>query len=103
MRTFRPGDEVYARPDKDRIGTFAERIAIAKADLALTPSSASMEAAASLPLVALNAWQALAERGTVQPGQKVLITELRAGSAARSSSATDDRTRIADNPSHHNV
>jgi hypothetical protein len=49
VRTFRPGDEVYARPDKDRIGTFAERIAIAEADLALKPSSANMEAAASLP------------------------------------------------------
>ena len=50
VRTFRPGDEVYARPDKDRIDTFAEHIAIAEADLALKPSSASMEAAASLPL-----------------------------------------------------
>jgi len=73
VRTFKPGDEVYARPDKDRIGTFAERIAIAEADLALKPSSANMEEAASLPLVALTAWQALVERGNVQPGQKVLI------------------------------
>jgi NADPH:quinone reductase-like Zn-dependent oxidoreductase len=32
-----------------------------------------MEAAGSLPLVALTAWQALVERGNVQPGQKVLI------------------------------
>src|SRR5438552_10261495 len=24
VQRFRPGDEVYARPDKDRIGTFAE-------------------------------------------------------------------------------
>ena len=70
---FTPGDEVYARPAKDRIGTFAERIAVAEADLALKPASVSMEEAASLPLVALTAWQALVERGNVQPGQKVLI------------------------------
>ncbi len=27
VRRFKPGDEVYARPDKNRIGTFAEFIA----------------------------------------------------------------------------
>jgi NADPH:quinone reductase-like Zn-dependent oxidoreductase len=73
VRGFKPGDEVYARPDKDRIGTFAERIAIAQADLALKPASISMEEAGSLPLVALTAWQALVEQGNLQPGQKVLI------------------------------
>lgn len=73
VRAFRSGDEVYARPDQDRIGTFAERIAVAESDLALKPASISMEEAGSLPLVALTAWQALVERGNVQPGQKVLI------------------------------
>jgi NADPH:quinone reductase-like Zn-dependent oxidoreductase len=73
VRGFKPGDEVYARPDKDRIGTFAERIAVAEADLALNPASISMEEAGSLPLVASAAWQALVERGNLQPGQKVLI------------------------------
>lgn len=73
VRAFKPGDEVYARPDQDRIGTFAERIAVHEADLALKPESISMEEAGSLPLVALTAWQALVKRGNVQPGQKVLI------------------------------
>ncbi|MEV4206339.1 NADP-dependent oxidoreductase [Nocardia salmonicida] len=73
VQGFKLGDEVYARPDKDRIGTFAERIAIAEADLALKPTSISFEDAASLPLVALTAWQALVERGNLQPGQRVLI------------------------------
>ena len=73
VRGFQPGDEVYARPGKDRIGTFAERIAVAESDLALKPASISMEEAGSLPLVALTAWQALVERGKVRPGQKVLI------------------------------
>lgn len=70
---FKPGDEVYARPAQDRIGTFAERIAVAEEDLALKPASASMAEAGSLPLVALTAWQALVEQGNVKPGQKVLI------------------------------
>lgn len=73
VKRFKPGDEVYARPNKDRIGTFAERIAVAEEDLALKPVSASMEEAGSLPLVALTAWQALVEQGNVQPGQNVLI------------------------------
>src|SRR6185295_10862383 len=39
VRGFKAGDEVFARPDKDRIGTFAERIAVAETDLALKPAS----------------------------------------------------------------
>lgn len=73
VRGFVLGDQVYARPDKDRIGTFAERIAVAEADLALAPATATVEEAGSLPLVALTAWQALVEKGNVQPGQRVLI------------------------------
>ncbi len=73
VRRFKVGDEVYAHPDNDRIGTFAQRIAIAEADLALKPVSLDMVHAASLPLVALTAWQVLVERGKVKPGQKVLI------------------------------
>ncbi|MFD9484975.1 NADP-dependent oxidoreductase [Streptomyces sp. NPDC059991] len=70
---FAVGDEIYARPDKDRIGTFAELIAVHQDDVAIKPATLTMEEAASLPLVALTAWQALVERARVQPGQKVLI------------------------------
>jgi NADPH:quinone reductase-like Zn-dependent oxidoreductase len=70
---FAVGDEVYARPDKDRIGTFAELIAVHQDDLAPKPATLTMTEAASLPLVALTAWQALVERAHVQPGQKVLV------------------------------
>ena len=73
VRRFKVGDEVYAHPDNDRIGTFAERIAIGEADLALKPLSLDMAHAASLPLVALTAWQVLVERAQVKPGHKVLI------------------------------
>ncbi|MFD4606387.1 NADP-dependent oxidoreductase [Streptomyces sp. NPDC058464] len=70
---FAVGDEVFARPDKDRIGTFAELIAVHQDDLAIKPVTLTMEEAASLPLVALTAWQVLVERARVQPGQKVLV------------------------------
>src|SRR4051812_32851993 len=70
---FAVGDEVYARPRDGRIGTFAERIAVPEDDLAAKPASLSMVEAASVPLVALTAWQALVERAHLQPGQKVLI------------------------------
>jgi len=70
---FAPGDQVFARPRDGRIGTFAERIAIDEADVARIPATINPVEAASLPLVALTAWQALVVRGRVQPGQKVLI------------------------------
>jgi NADPH:quinone reductase-like Zn-dependent oxidoreductase len=73
VRAFKPGDEVYARPDKDRIGTFAEFIAIDEADVALKPKNLTMEEAASVPLVGLTAWQALVERAKLKKGQKVVI------------------------------
>lgn len=70
---FKPGDEVYARPDKDRIGTFAEFIAMNENDAAIKPKTLTMEEAASIPLVGLTAWQVLIERANLKKGQKVLI------------------------------
>jgi NADPH:quinone reductase-like Zn-dependent oxidoreductase len=73
VRRFKPGDEVYASPPTDRIGAFAESIAIKEVALALKPTNLSMVEAASIPLVGLTAWQALVERANVKAGQKVLI------------------------------
>lgn len=73
VRRFKLGDEVYARPRDGRIGTFAERIAIDQADVALKPRTIGMEEAASIPLVGLTAWQTLVERAGLEKGQKVLI------------------------------
>jgi NADPH:quinone reductase-like Zn-dependent oxidoreductase len=73
VRSFAPGDEVYARPGTDNIGTFAELAAVHQDDLAFKPATLTMEESAALPLVALTAWQALVERANLQPGQKVLI------------------------------
>jgi len=73
VRRFKPGDAVYARPAQDRIGTFAEYIAMDEAEVAMKPNNLTMEEAASIPLVALTAWQVLVERVNLQKGQKVLI------------------------------
>lgn len=68
---FKAGDEVYAKTDLN--GAFAEYTVVEQSSLALKPQNISMELAASLPLVALTAWQALVEMAKVQAGQKVLI------------------------------
>ncbi len=70
---FKPGDEVYARVNTQSIGTFAEYFAVDQADLALKPKTLSMEEAASVPLVALTAWQALFDRAQIKPGDKILV------------------------------
>jgi NADPH:quinone reductase-like Zn-dependent oxidoreductase len=73
VQRFKPGDAVYAKPRRDRIGAFAEYLAIDESDVAPKPERLDMTEAASLPLVALTAWQALVEKAYVRPGQKVLI------------------------------
>jgi len=73
VRRFKAGDEVYARPDKDRIGTFAEFLSMNENDVAIKPKGLTMEEAASIPLVGLTAWQALVEMAELKPGQKVFI------------------------------
>lgn len=73
VQRFKPGDEVYARTDTHRIGSFAEFIALAESNLALKPTSLTMEQAASIPLVGLTAWQALVEKGNLRKGQKIFI------------------------------
>ncbi|MGH0592318.1 NADP-dependent oxidoreductase [Bacillus pretiosus] len=70
---FEVGDEIYARPRKNKIGTFAEYIAIHEDDIALKPKNLSFEEAASIPLVGLTSYQALYDIMHLQKGQKILI------------------------------
>lgn len=73
VRQFKPGDEVYARVDDFRIGTFAEFVPVKETSLAFKPANLTMEEAASIPLVGLTAWQALIEKADLKKGQKVFI------------------------------
>lgn len=70
---FKVGDEIYARPRKNKIGTFAEYIAIHEDDITLKPKNLSFEEAASIPLVGLTSYQALHDIMQLQKGQKILI------------------------------
>ncbi|MGG7619021.1 NADP-dependent oxidoreductase [Bacillus coreaensis] len=70
---FKVGDEIYARPRKSKIGTFAEYIAIHEDDIALKPNNLSFEEAASIPLVGLTSYQALTDILQLQTGQKIFI------------------------------
>jgi NADPH:quinone reductase-like Zn-dependent oxidoreductase len=72
-RQFKLGDEVYARVDDFRIGSFAEFVPVKASSLALKPRGLTMAEAASIPLVGLTAWQALVEAGQLKRGQKVFI------------------------------
>ncbi|PQQ49325.1 NADPH:quinone reductase [Bacillus thuringiensis] len=73
VTNFKVGDEIYARPRKNKIGTFAEYIAIHEDDIALKPKNLNFEEAASIPLVGLTSYQALHDIMQLQKGQKILI------------------------------
>ena len=67
---FKPGDEVFG----GRNGAFAEYVIVPDdRALALKPSSVTFEQAASMPIAAITALQALRDKGQLKPGQKVLI------------------------------
>ncbi|PYF09026.1 NADP-dependent oxidoreductase [Ureibacillus chungkukjangi] len=70
---FKVGDEIYARPRKSKIGTFAEYISVHEDDIALKPKNLTFEEAASIPLVGLTTYQAFKDILQLQKGQKILI------------------------------
>ena len=56
---YQVGDRIYARMPLDKIGAFAEYLTIDQNEIALVPGYLSDEEAASVPLTALTAYQAL--------------------------------------------
>jgi NADPH:quinone reductase-like Zn-dependent oxidoreductase len=66
---FRPGDEVFGIAR----GAFAEYVCAVEEKLAPKPQNVSFEAAATVPIAALTALQALRDHGRIEAGQKVLI------------------------------
>lgn len=73
VNTFKPGDEVYGRPRKNRIGTLAEYIGVHEEDICLKPQNLTFEEAASIPLIGLTTYQAFVDILHLQKGQKILI------------------------------
>ena len=70
---FRPGDAVYTRLPLERIGAFAEYVAVEEAALAKMPAGYAFDVAAAVPLTGLTAWQGLVEVLEAHPGQTLLI------------------------------
>ena len=70
---FSVGDAVYARLEKLRMGGLAERVAADESVVAAKPTSIDVAQAASIPLAALTALQALRETAASTAGQRVLV------------------------------
>jgi len=70
---WKPGDEVYGRPEISRDGAYAEFIAVRASEVALKPKSIDHVHAAAIPLTGLTAWQALFDTAGLRAGQSVLI------------------------------
>lgn len=73
VKRFAPHDEIFAMLDLRRGGAYAEYALVKESEAAIKPARLSHAEAASLPLVALTAWQALVETADLQAGQVVLI------------------------------
>ncbi len=73
VTAFKKGDEVYARPDLSRDGSYAEYIVIPVGKIGFKPKSISHNEAAAVPLAGLTAWQGIFDHGKLQPGQRILI------------------------------
>ena len=70
---FKPGDAVFGDLADHGFGGLAEYATAPERLLALKPSGVSHEVAATLPIAALTALQALRDKGELQKGQKLLI------------------------------
>ncbi len=68
-KRFRPGDDVFGL----RRGAYAEYVCVDEDKLVEKPANISFEAAASVPIAALTALQAVRDKGKVRAGQQVLI------------------------------
>jgi len=71
---FSPGDRVFARVEKERLGAFAERAVVGEDCAARMPPNLDFEAAAGVPLAALTALQALRDELGLKQGQKIFIS-----------------------------
>ncbi len=67
---FKAGDEVFG----GKFGAFSEYVAVREdRAIALKPGNLTFEQAASVPIAAITALQALRDKGQIHAGQKVLI------------------------------
>jgi NADPH:quinone reductase-like Zn-dependent oxidoreductase len=70
---FKPGDEVYGATNEQFTGAYAEYAVPLAGRMAQKPKTLNFIEAASVPIVAVTAWQMLFECAHVTAGQSVLI------------------------------
>ena len=70
---FAVGDAVYGMALFDRDGAASEYFAAPESVFARKPANVDDAAAATVPLPALSAWQALFDHGLLESGQRVLV------------------------------
>jgi len=73
VRGLRMGDAVYGVTNARFVGAYAEYALASAAMISLKPASLTHVEAASVPVVAVTAWQALFDRARLQAGDTVLI------------------------------
>ncbi|MBW4512558.1 MAG: zinc-dependent alcohol dehydrogenase family protein [Scytonematopsis contorta HA4267-MV1] len=75
VKRFRVGNEVYFCNGGlgSHQGNYAEYTTVDERFVARKPKSVSFAVAAAAPLVLITAWEALYERGRLEPGEKVLV------------------------------
>ena len=73
VKNFTEGDRVYARMPLDKIGAFAEYVAIDKGEIAVIPDYLDFDEAACVPLTALTAVQAF-ELMNPSKGESIFIS-----------------------------
>ena len=71
---FKVGDEVWWAGNIKRPGSFQQYQLVDERLVSLKPTTLTFEQAASLPLTAITAYEAMKERMNVQPGKAILIT-----------------------------
>lgn len=70
---FQAGDRVYTRLPLERIGAFAEYVAVDQSALAHMPENYDFSTAAAIPLTGLTAWQGITEELEAEKGKSLLI------------------------------
>ena len=73
VREFQKGDRVYTRLPINKIGAFAEYVAVDQKEIAKMPKGYEFATAAAIPLTGLTAYQAITEELEATPGQTLLI------------------------------
>jgi NADPH:quinone reductase-like Zn-dependent oxidoreductase len=69
VTALKPGDDVFG----GKTGAFAEYVCVSTDRIARKPANVTFEQAASVPIAAVTALQAIRDKGEVLPGRRVLI------------------------------